>query len=258
MPPVFQSSFEGPNDTQGGKRPVIFDILGPDHETSVLPDNVKMVLHVNPKSMALNYSKLITRTQTKGGFVEQHWGDGLQDIAFDIATGGFMRLFSGLSNITGGYGANDVGGTRRQTIAYDKYIDLLALFHNNGSIRDATGQIAYQGILRVTFDEGVYTGWFKSFSVTESSEQPYQFALSAAFEVHHEVVSFRTTAFSENSFLGSGFTGSSPDTIATANPTAPQGESVVRGNAKTGTGSAAETSFRNTPGSDSDLPVVEW
>lgn len=230
--PVFRSAFEGSQDTQGGKRPVIFDLLGPDHETSILPNGVKMVLHVNPRSMSVSYSKLVTRTQTKGGYVEQHWGDGLQELGFDIATGGFMRLYAGLSNITGGYGANDVGGTRRQTIAYDKYLDMLALYHNNGAIYDASGQIAFQGIVRVTFDEGVYTGWFKSFSVSESADKPYQFALTAAFEVHHEVMTMRTTGYSENDFLGTGYTGISPDTIQTANQTPPKGEAVVRGEAK--------------------------
>jgi hypothetical protein len=187
-----------------------------------------MVLHVNPTSLSVSYTKLVTRTQTKGGYVEQHWGDGVQDLGFDMATGGFMRLYAGLSNITGGYGANDLGGTRRQTIAYDKFLDILALYHNNGAIYDASGQIAFQGVIRVTFDEGVYTGWFKSFSVSEAADKPYQFSLTAAFEVHHEVMTMRTTAYTENSFLGTGYTGSAPGAIQTANATPPQGESVVR------------------------------
>ena len=83
-------------DQRRGRRPVIFDILAPDRETSLLPDGLRLVLHVNPRSMSLSYSKLTQRTQTRGGFVEFHWGDAAEEITFTAATGGFMRLYSGL------------------------------------------------------------------------------------------------------------------------------------------------------------------
>lgn len=190
--PVFQSAFVNADDEISGQgvRPVVFDILGPDLATSLLPLDVRMVLHVNPSSMAPTYSKQIERIQTKGGFVEQHWGEAARSIAFSIATGGFKRLYSGLSNITGG--GLDVEGTRRETIAYDKYLDLLALFHNNGSIYGTDGQIAFQGIIKVSFDGGIYLGWFATFNVTEAAEKPYQFELTAEFTVAHEIMRVRT------------------------------------------------------------------
>ena len=115
MAEVFQSAFNSPEDESSGLgiRPVVFDILATDWETSLLPDGLKMVLHVNPRSMTFTWGKLISRIQTKGGWVEQHWGEGPRNIAFDQATGGFMRLYGGLSNITGpgptgdGYDAGD-------------------------------------------------------------------------------------------------------------------------------------------------------
>lgn len=196
--PVIRSAFSSANDEVSGrgKRPVVFDILGPDWETSLLPEDLRLVLHVNPKTMALKYQRKVERIQTRGGFVEQHWGDETQSIDFSLATGGFMRLYTGLSNITGtGY-----GGGRRETIAYDKYLDMLSLFHNNGSVFDARGNIVFQGIIKVAFDGGVFLGWFSSFSLTESSEKPYQFDLSANFTVHKEVQVWRTTLSSANTF----------------------------------------------------------
>jgi hypothetical protein len=196
--PVFQSAFNSPTDGYDPKlnrKPVIFDILAPDHETSVLPDNTLMVLHVNPSTMGLNYQKVIQRINTRGGFVEQHWGEGLSTIEFNMATGGFMRLYSGMSNITGGPGAIDTGGNRRETIAYDKYLDILALFHNNGSIYDLSGQIVFQGILKIIFDGGIYYGWFSNFNVTESADQPYMFDLTASFQVESEVQRFRSMPY---------------------------------------------------------------
>jgi len=203
---VIRSAFQSPNDeTSGqGKRPVVFDILGPDWETSLLPEELKMVLHVNPSTMSITMNRQVERIQTRGGYVEQHWGDSTGALDFAMATGGLMRLYSGLSSITN----PKHGGTRRQTIAYDKYLDILALFHNNGSIYDNRGNIVLQGIIKVTFDGGVFLGWFTSFSVTESTDQPYQFQLSANFEVHQEKMVWRSTyspPSSESVFETGGF-----------------------------------------------------
>lgn len=187
--PVFKGAFTSPTDTVGGKTPVIFDILGPDGETSILPEGWRLVLHVNPTSMSIKYVKRVERMQTKAGFVEQHWGDDPQSISFEMATGGFMRLYTGLSNVTEpGY----TGGTRRETLAYDTYLDLLSLFHHNGSVYDLSGQIALQGQIKITFDDGVYFGWFGSFAPTETSEKPYQFNLTAEFTVEREIQNWRT------------------------------------------------------------------
>lgn len=201
--PLFQSAFHSPEDEYSGRgvRPVVFDILAPDWETSILPDYLKMVLHVNPSSMKMGHQKLIERMQTNGGFVEQHFGDGTETIQFEMATGGFMRLYTGLTNITGG--GIDVGGTRRQTIAYDKYLDLLALFHNNGSVYDQNGRLVFDGLIKIQFDGHIWFGWFSSFSVTEAAESPYQFQLSASFVIDHEKVTLRTTLLPENKIASS-------------------------------------------------------
>jgi hypothetical protein len=200
---VFRSAFQSAQDEYDpnlGVRPFVFDILGPDEETSILPESLKMVLHVPPQSVALNHQKQIERIQTRGGYVEQHWGEGTRTIDFNMVTGGFMRLYSGLSNVTGGPGAYDAGGTRRESISYDKYLDMLALFHNNGSVYDITGKIVFQGVVKVTFDGGIHLGWFSTFSVTEDASRPYLFALTANFVVEREVLRFRSPAASFRSY----------------------------------------------------------
>lgn len=197
--PVFQGAFRGPNeqDDQGpagprGRRPVIFDILAPDQRTSLLPGDLKMVLHVNPRTMRLSYTKQINRVQTRGGFVEFHWGDGLEEINFENATGGFMRMYTGLSNVTGARGGTQ---GRRQTLAYERYLDLLALFHNNGAVYDANGNIVIQGFLKITFDGGVHIGWFDGqFTVTEDANQPFMFNMTSRFIIDKEIMEFRSPA----------------------------------------------------------------
>lgn len=222
--PVFRSAFgswQDEFDTNLGRRPVVFDILAPDQETSILPSDLKMVLHVNPKTMAFSYNKVIERMNTKGGFVEQHWGEGIDSIDFNIATGGFMRLYSGLSNVTGGPGAYPTEGNRRETIAYDKYLDLLALFFNNGSIYDLNGKVVFQGALKVTFDGGIYIGWFSNFNVSETSQRPYQFELTANFTVDREIQRFRSMPYGR---LGNqSFTSGPPTPTLSQTPTPPPG-----------------------------------
>lgn len=225
---MVKSAFQSPDDefTGSGKRPVVFDIIGPDRVTSLLPPDLKLVLHVNPTTMGFTYAKTIARQQTMAGFVEYHWGSNPTEIAFNMATGGFVRLYSGLSNITGptpsndklppGMQAIDVGGTRRETIAYDKYLDMLALFHNNGSIYDSRGNIAFQGQILVTYDGGAWWGWFTTFTVEETAEKPYQFTLTAAFTVDREVHQTKSVFVQRDTSRG-------PTNTA---PTAPDGAAV--------------------------------
>jgi len=202
---MIRSAFNSAQDrfSGSGKRPVVFDIIAPGSQTSLLGEDLKLVLHVNPESMQFTYTKVIERTQTLGGFVEAHWGNAPGEVALSMATGGFVRLFTGLSNITGPTPSNssilptnmqatDTGGTRRDTIAYDKYLDILALFKNNGAIYDTYGNIALQGQILMMFDGGAWWGWFGPFSVEETAEKPYQFALTTTFTVEREKHILRT------------------------------------------------------------------
>ena len=208
----FDSSFRSADDGENGrgKTPVVFDIIAPDRVTSLLPNDLKMVLHVNPSSMSINRSKVIERIQTLGGWVEQHWGDAPTEISLEASTGGFMRLYPGLVSSTGSgtAGAKVAPGSmkpiedqkssgRRETIAYDKYLDMLALFHNNGQIYDNDGNVILHGQVKMIFEGHTFYGWFSSFSVSETSDQPYAFELSANFTVQresHKLYSFSSVA----------------------------------------------------------------
>lgn len=169
--------------------PVIFDVLSPNSDESILPEDYKMVLHVPPQSMSIKYQKVISRIQTKGGFVEQHYGEGEVSMDFELVTGAFTRLYTGVISNTS---PSVTGATRRDTLAYDSYLDMLALFHNNGSVYDTNGNIVLQGKIKIVFDGGVYLGWFSSFSVDESKDSPYSFTMSASFICDEEIQNWRT------------------------------------------------------------------
>lgn len=186
-----------------GKRPMVLDIIHPDGVTSLLPDGVRMVLHINPSNLKFDYSKVSSYSQTLNGFLETYWGDNPIAISLDMVSGGFVRIGTGLVSTTGqviakaGTGQDeafglDLGGNRRESIAYDKYLDLLALFHNNGSVYDRNGNIVVQGRIKIRFDGSLWFGWFTSFSVSETAEKPYMFDLSAQFQIEREVHGIRT------------------------------------------------------------------
>ena len=194
-----------------GIRPFVFDIVAPDGITSLLPDDIKMTLHTNPKSISFSYEKQTEIQPTLSGWVEYYWGDGPTTVSLEVASGAFIRPYTGLSATTGPVSYNEtsggrttsesigtsIGGTRRDTITYDKYLDILALFHNNGSVYDKTGRIILQGKIKMIFDGGVWFGWFQSFSVTDEAQSPYNFNVSLSMQIEREYHGVRTQLPSE-------------------------------------------------------------
>ena len=180
---------------EDGRKVMAFDILGPDKSTSILPEGLKMVLHANPSSMQVTYARQIDRAQTRGGWVEWHWGLNPTTINLQGVSGGFVRPYGGMSNITGPTPSNealgpskarDAGGTRRETLAYDKFLDYLTLFRNNGVIYDTRGNVAIQGQIALIYDGSYYYGWFDEFTVGEAAEKPYLFSLTSKLTVERE------------------------------------------------------------------------
>jgi hypothetical protein len=209
-------------DSNLGIRPFVFDIVAPDGVTSLLPDDVKMTLHANPKNISFSYEKKHEISPTLSGWVEYYWGDNPTTISLEASSGAFIRPYTGLSAVTGPVTippnsqtstnltdfmgppplkettiGTSIGGTRRETITYDKYLDLLALFHNNGSIYDQTGRVIVQGKIKMIFDGGVWFGWFQSFSVTDDANTPYSFNVSLSMQVEREYHGVRTQMPSE-------------------------------------------------------------
>jgi hypothetical protein len=162
--------------------PMTLDVVAPDKHTSLLPDSLRLVLHVNPQSVRISHKRVITRKQTLGGHVIQHWGEQPTELSLEASSGGFVRLYSGYTSVTG----TELGGSRRDTIAYDRYLDLLALYRSNGAIYDRHGHIVLQGQIKLSFDGAVYYGVFSTFSVTEDAQSPYQFRLSFALTIDSE------------------------------------------------------------------------
>ncbi len=152
--------------------PFAFQVTHPlDSNRILLPH--ALVMHINPSDLEESFSKSIEVINTEGGRVEQHWPENLETISVNASTGSFMNIRTGLSS----------AGSRLDTIAHDRFLDILDLYHNNGAIYDPKGQIALQGHIMLMYDRGVYLGGFKTFKYTERDTSPYQFTFSFTFRV---------------------------------------------------------------------------
>lgn len=162
-------------ESRRGYIPLAFQITSPyDKLRALLPH--ALIAHINPSSFAETFTKKVERIQTRGGFVEQHWGDDLGEISVDQSTGAFINLYTGLSSLL-----------RQRTIAYDRYRDLYDLYRNNGSVHDPFGNIVLQGHVMLMYDRGTYLGYFKTFSVEETDQSPFAFKISWSFKVEQTI-----------------------------------------------------------------------
>lgn len=156
--------------------PMAFQITSPFQSRRVLLPHA-LVMHINPQNYSESHTKKVERIQTRGGFVEQHWGDDLTEITADGSTGAFMNIYTGLTSVL-----------RHRTIAWDRYRDLHDLYRNNGSVYDPFGNIVLQGDVMLMYDRGTYLGFFKSFETEETDEQPFSFRVSWTFKVREEIM----------------------------------------------------------------------
>lgn len=165
-----------PATARKGFIPVAFQVTSPfNRRLSLMPH--ALVMHVNPSSFAESPTKKIEHIQTRGGFVEQHWGDELSEISAEGSTGAFVNIYTGLSSIL-----------RQRTIAWDRYRDLLDIYYNNGSVYDPFGNIVLQGNVMLMYDKGTFIGYFTSFSYEETGDSPFTFNLSWSFKVEETIV----------------------------------------------------------------------
>jgi hypothetical protein len=166
--------------------PFAFQVTSPyDPRKVLLPHS--LVMHVNPSSFQETFNKKIERFTTRGGYVEQHWGDELGEISCDASTGAFVNLYTGLSSVV-----------RQRTIAWDRYRDLYDLYRNNGSLYDPYGNIVLQGNIMMMYDRGTYLGTFRRFDVEETDQSPFAFKISYTFKVERTIYQMPINGYSNS------------------------------------------------------------
>lgn len=167
--------------------PMAFQVASPFNRWTALMPHA-LVLHVNPASLQESHNQKIERIQTRGGFVEQHWGHELVELSADGSTGAFMNIRTGLTSVL-----------RQRTIAWDRFRDLHDIFRNNGSVYDPTGNIVLQGNVILMYDRGTYFGSFRTFEWEDTEDSPFAFKVSWTFKVEQTVMDI------DRSATGAGF-----------------------------------------------------
>ena len=173
--PTTNPAYNHPAATRFGTIPVAFQITSPLNVMEALLPHA-LVMHVNPANFNETHTKKIERFQTRGGFVEQHWGDELSEVQADGTTSAFINLYTGTSSLL-----------RQQTIAWDRYRDLHDIYRNNGDVYDPYGNIVLKGNVMLMYDKAFYIGYFSSFESEENDGSPFTFALSWTFKVETTV-----------------------------------------------------------------------
>jgi hypothetical protein len=169
--PTQSPEYYHPAKSRFGTIPMAFQITSPMNALEALLPHA-LVMHVNPANFSETFTKKIERFQTRGGFVEQHWGDELSEVSADGSTGAFMNLYSGTSSLL-----------RQSTIAWDRYRDLHDIYRNNGDVYDPYGNIVLRGNVMLMYDKGIYIGYFSSFESDETDGSPFTFSLNWNFKV---------------------------------------------------------------------------
>ncbi len=166
LPGVVQND---PRMSDANRLVMSFDVLDPNQNSFGFPI---LLLHVNPDNFGKKYAPIVTRDVTRGGYIEYHWGDVLDELSASGSTGAFISTRVGLAN-----------GNRRASIAFAKFQDFLALYRNNGMIYDDNGNIIFSGQIRILFDGNIYNGYFTTFNPAEDAENPFTFDLNWTFKV---------------------------------------------------------------------------
>jgi hypothetical protein len=130
-------------------------------------------LHVSPLSMSIQYRKNISRSRTRGGFVEEHFGDELDTFSVEGSTGGFFSLINGVNTLH-----------RNKTLSMINFQEILAIYRNNACVYDDKGIIIAQGFVVLTWDNYRFNGQFVNFSWDETADSPFRYKFNFSFEVH--------------------------------------------------------------------------
>ncbi len=160
------------NTFQNGVSPVEFYITGPTGRI-IVPH--ALVLQVNPSELNPAFTRRVERTQTRGGWVEQDFGEELDQVSASYRSGAFINVAEGLAK-----------KNPWDTFAHDRIMDLYELYRNNALIYDDRGRPVFRGSVLMMFDVATYIGYFSDLEMTWEDENP--FSLNGSFNYKAERV----------------------------------------------------------------------
>jgi hypothetical protein len=183
-------------------------------------------LNINPSMINLNLAKIINRTQTMTGWIEEYWGEEIDTVTLQGSTAAFViggvSLFDvrNGSNAAFAYNANNgtsyrqpvnqalgvadipsfftddyglTSGRRNQTVSYRELKAVLSMIHNNGLTYDEyTGLVIARSVVHIGYEYGNFKGYFESIDVTEDSAAPFRYTYTITFKSEESQLNYLT------------------------------------------------------------------
>lgn len=182
---------------------------------------VGLVLFINPTAKSENLAKIINRTQTMTGWVEEHWGEELDTITLNGSTAAFIwegpynttspqgplgdgpeqirdvfNKYLNIPDLSAHYpaGPGDHSGltvkNRRDTMAYDQFRKIIHLMNASTCNYDIMGLVNNRAYIQITYDYAAYKGYFESIDITENAGNPFKFNYIITFKAEQTLYSF--------------------------------------------------------------------
>jgi len=152
----------------------VANLINPDTGAEIYIPQITM--NIAPSNLQFQYKKIIHREKTRGGWLEQHWGEELDVVTAQASTGSFQLLGLGLTTIQ-----------RHNTLAKINFQEIFYLFKNNACVYDVNGNILSQGDVYINYDNFQLFGQFESFSWSEDSTLPFKWNFNYTFQVTKSV-----------------------------------------------------------------------
>lgn len=181
---------------------------------------VGLVLLINPATMNANLAKIVSRTQTMSGWVEDHWGEELDTVTFSGSSASFLwggprpdfaqgplsdspqeirDTFNNYMNIPDLGSADPVGPgdhsgltvkRRRDTLSYDEFRKITHLMNAQAAKFDIRGLVKERFFIELGYDYAMYRGYFESIDITEIADTPFKFNYIMTFKAEKTIYNF--------------------------------------------------------------------
>ena len=171
----------GTKERYGSEIPLSFSIVPSNLAGFVGPPAATLSITSRPHDLTFSRRKRFNRYQTRGGWVEEDWGDELARVTGEGLTDGFQHDICGYTRVPAS-----------ETKAYKAFLDLVDLYRNNGYVYGSRGEVV-EGIydtydqpvehILFSYRESLYRGYFDSLTWTEDADQPHLFSWSFEFTI---------------------------------------------------------------------------
>lgn len=181
-----------------------------------------LTMLINPATMNANMAKIVGRSQTMTGWVEDHWGEELDTVTFSGSTASFLwggprpdfakgplsdspdairDVFSNYLNIPNLGSADPVGPgdhsgltvkRRRDTLSYDEFRYIMQLMNSQAANYDVRGFVKERFFIELSYDIATYLGYFESIDITEAAASPFKFDYIMTFKAEKTIFSYYT------------------------------------------------------------------